>query len=152
MDKNNLLVGVSECKLKETNEIKNIPISYEMFNNALNDIRMYKYDGTTIVDNPDYYLIELEKNINKAKVERTISVANITVEVDGMIFDGDEKSQDRMARTITAAKTLNLPEETTIEWTLADNSAAQVTVQQLAQALYLAGQAQTAIWRTPYNN
>ena len=109
-------------------------------------------EGALLVK-PEKPLEVIEKeNEDKAKLERAQEVKSITVEVDGLIFDGDEISQDRMSRTITAAKTLNLPEETTIEWTLADNSAAQVTVQQLAQALYLAGQKQTSIWRTPYNN
>lgn len=109
-------------------------------------------EGAILVK-PEKPLEVIEKeNEDKAKLERAQEVKSIIVEVDGLMFDGDEISQDRMSRTITAAKTLNLPEETTIEWTLADNSAAQVTVQQLAQALYLAGQKQTSIWRTPYNN
>lgn len=90
------------------------------------------------------------ETLAQAKRERADAVSKITVEVDGLIFDGDETSQDRMSRTITAATTLGLPADTTIEWTLADTTSAQVTVMQLAQALLQAGQAQTAVWRTPY--
>lgn len=56
-----------------------------------------------------------------AKRERAAKVAAITVEVDGMIFDGDEQAQSRMARAITAAETAGL--ESTV-WVLADNTVA----------------------------
>jgi hypothetical protein len=62
-----------------------------------------------------------------------------------MQFDGDETSQDRMARSIIA---LDLDEK--VQWVLADNTIAMVTRAQLRQALRLAGEAQTAIWADPY--
>lgn len=76
------------------------------------------------------------------KSERQAAVDAITVEVDGMVFDGDEVAQTRMARAVTAADHLS---ETT-EWTLANNSAVTVTVQQLKTACRLAGEEQTRIW------
>lgn len=81
-----------------------------------------------------------------AKSERADYVSKIVVEVDGMMFDGDETSQDRMARSVVA---LNDDTET-VQWVLADNTIAQVTRVQLKQALRLAGEAQTAIWANPY--
>ena len=90
-------------------------------------------------------LIKQEKLI-AAKSERAAYVSKIVVEVDGMQFDGDETSQDRMARSVVA---LNDDEET-VQWVLADNTIAQVTRVQLKQALRLAGEAQTAIWANPY--
>lgn len=95
-------------------------------------------------------VIEAEE-MQAAKAERAATVAASTVEVDGMIFDADEESQNRLSRGICAALALGLGPDQTTEWTLADNSAAQVTVRQMAQALLLAGQAQTAVWRKPYN-
>ena len=89
--------------------------------------------------------LEIERLI-KAKSERADYVSKIIVEVDGMQFDGDETSQDRMARSVVA---LNDDEET-VQWVLADNTIAQVTRVQLKQALRLAGEAQTAIWANPY--
>jgi hypothetical protein len=77
-------------------------------------------------------------------------VEKATVEVDGLIFDADETSQNRLSRGITAALALGLGPEETTEWTLADNSSAQVTVQQMARALMAAGQYQTSVWRMPY--
>ena len=76
------------------------------------------------------------------KTQRQAAVDAITVEVDGMVFDGDEMAQTRMARAVTAADSLL---ETT-EWTLADNTVAKVTAQQLKTACRLAGEAQTRIW------
>ena len=93
------------------------------------------------------------KALAKAKAERSEAVNKIAVEVDGMVFDGDEDSQTRMARTITASQALGLPEETTIGWAMADtnpNKVEQVTVKQLAQALYLAGLKQSELWVKPY--
>lgn len=82
----------------------------------------------------------------KAKAERASAVAALTVEVDGMVFDGDEKAQERMARAVTMADSMD---ETT-EWVLHDNTVAVVTAAQLRQACRLAGKAQTALWTVPY--
>lgn len=85
------------------------------------------------------------EKIIAAKAERAEYVSRIVVEVDGMKFDGDETSQDRMARSIVA-----LNDSETVQWVLADNTIAQVTKEQLRQALRLAGEAQTSIWANPY--
>lgn len=82
-----------------------------------------------------------------AKRERAAKVAAITVEVDGMTFDGDEQAQSRMARAITAAETAGL--ESTV-WVLADNTVATVTKVQLQQALAKAMIAMSELWTYPY--
>lgn len=76
------------------------------------------------------------------KRERQGRVNAIVVEVDGLRFDGDEESQNRMARAVAAA---DLMTETT-EWTLADNTVSVVAVQTLKTACRLAGEEQTRIW------
>lgn len=87
----------------------------------------------------------------KAKQERADTVSKITVEVDGMVFDGDETAQTRMGRTIAAATVLGVDLDTTKQvWVLADNTVAEPTIKQLARALQLAGAAQTKVWTTPY--
>lgn len=94
-----------------------------------------------------------EAELAKAKAERAEAVSKITVEVDGKIFDGDETAQTRMGRTIAAAVALGV--DLTVEkrtWVLADNSVAEVTIAQLAEALRLAGDAQTALWTVPYES
>lgn len=91
-----------------------------------------------------------EQALAQAKAERAAAVAAITVTVDGMVFDGDEKAQERMARTVTAATATGASMDDTTVWVLHDNTVATVTVRQLATALRLAGEAQTALWTIPY--
>lgn len=87
------------------------------------------------------------QNLAIAKRERAAKVAAITVEVDGMVFDGDEQAQSRMARAITAAETTGL--ESTV-WVLADNTVAAVTKVQLQEALAKAMIAMSELWTYPY--
>lgn len=86
-----------------------------------------------------------------AKKARTTAVAQITVDVDGMVFDGNEAAQTRMTRTLTAAMALGRDlEKTTTRWVLADDSVGYPTLKQLAEALDRACNAQTELWVRPY--
>lgn len=87
------------------------------------------------------------QNLAIAKRLRAAKVAAITVEVDGMVFDGDEMAQSRMARAITAAETSGLDKTT---WVLADNTVSEVTKAQLQQALTKAMLAMSELWTVPY--
>ena len=78
------------------------------------------------------------------KKERAKAVAAIVVEVDGLLFDGDEVAQTRMAR---AALVMQDGETTT--WVQANNIPAEVTKEQLVEAIRLAGAEQTAVWVMP---
>ena len=92
-----------------------------------------------------------EELLEQAKEERAEAVSKITVEVDGMKFDGDETAQTRMGRTIAAAVALGVDINTyTQTWVLADNTVANPTIKQLAEALKLAGEEQTKLWTVPY--
>jgi hypothetical protein len=93
-----------------------------------------------------------EEELAKLKAERAAAVAALTVEVDGMIFDGDETAQERMARTVTAATATGASMDATTTWVLHDNTVATPTIRQLATALRMAGEAQTALWTKPYQN
>lgn len=91
------------------------------------------------------------QELAQAKAERADAVSKIIVTVDGMKFDGDEESQTRMGRTIAAAVAIGVDLATEKRtWVLADNSIAQVSIKQLAEALRLAGDTQTALWTVPY--
>lgn len=87
------------------------------------------------------------QQLETAKQERSCAVNDIVVEVDGMRFDGDEKSQERMSRKI-----LTMNDQETVQWVLADNTIANVSKAQLKQALRLAGERQTELWVVPYAN
>ena len=67
-------------------------------------------------------------------------------------FDGDEESQQRLSRTITAATATGASMEDKTTWVLADNTVAQVSIAQLARALRLAGEKQTELWTKPYES
>lgn len=154
-------IKVPDADGKETGEVKE--------NDAPNTFRKYAkaadWCNTTqmayIEDKGDYFEVvaipeptEEEKaaqKLSQAKAERADAVSKITVEVDGMVFDGDEEAQTRMGRTVAAAVAQGADLDTTYRtWVLADNTVAQVTVAQLAEALTLAGDAQTALWTKPY--
>lgn len=81
----------------------------------------------------------------KAKEARTEAVSKITVEVDGMVFDGNEKAQSRIATKVEA-----MQDGGTTKWVLADKSVATVTRAQLQKALTLASEKQTELWVKPY--
>lgn len=89
-----------------------------------------------------------QEELQAAKAERAAAVAAITVEVDGMVFDGDEAAQERMARAVLMADSLD--EET--EWVLADSTVAVVTAAQLRRACRAAGKTQTELWVVPYQS
>ena len=86
-----------------------------------------------------------QQELIDAKRRRRAAVATIIVDVDGMKFEGDETSQDRMTRSIVA-----MADDDMIPWVLADNSIVQVTKAQLKQALRLSGLKQAELWVVPY--
>ena len=78
------------------------------------------------------------------KAQRDITTAGILVKTSsGNIFNGDEVSQNRLSRAILA---LQLTGTLTTHWVLANNVATEVGVPELAEALALAGAAQTELW------
>lgn len=101
-------------------------------------------DGTYI--SPPLTQEELDAQAQKqAKINRELAVEAITVTTTaGNTFDGDEKSQSRMERSITSLTSgFN---GTTKHWKLADNSIVVVDANELKEALTLASLAQDAIW------
>jgi len=83
---------------------------------------------------------------DELKAQRQAVVDAITVEVNGKVFDGDETSQGRMSR---ALKVADITGQASCTWVLHDNSAVEVTKEELSQALALAMQAQAAVWVIP---
>ncbi|TMO72705.1 hypothetical protein, partial [Pseudoalteromonas aurantia] len=72
------------------------------------------------------------------KAQRAIDVAAITVEVEGLVFDGNETAQTRMARAA-----LVMDDTESVSWVLADNSQTRVNKAQLVAACKAAGLEQT---------
>ncbi|MBE0367630.1 DUF4376 domain-containing protein [Pseudoalteromonas aurantia] len=75
------------------------------------------------------------------KAQRAIDVAAITVEVEGLVFDGDETAQTRMARAAVV-----MDDTESVSWVLADNSQTSVNKAQLVAACKAAGLEQTRFW------
>lgn len=142
------------------------PNTYKKYSEAANWCNEYIY--AHIEDKGEYYEVvedprppeptpeeiakrEKAEALAQAKKERAEAVSKLTVTVDGMVFDADETSQNRMSRVVAGAQALGVDLNTTTQiWVLADNTVATPTVAQLAQALKLAGEAQTALWTVPY--
>ena len=106
--------------------------------------------GVTYTEEPDPEPTPEEiaaKELAEAKRLRAAQVAAITVEVDGMTFDGDEAAQSRMTRALMTAEITGM--EST-QWVLADNTVATVTKAQLQQALSKAMLAMAEVWPAPY--
>lgn len=119
----------------------------QLFNNISTYIEKKKQREYSLLTEEEIKNQELAQ----AKSERAEAVSKIIVEVDGMKFDGDEEAQTRMGRTIAAAVALGVDINTyTQTWVLADNTVANPTIKQLAQALKLAGEEQTKLWAVPY--
>lgn len=122
-----------------------IPAEYRT---VVEDVTVRRFQIVAIPEPSEEELAE--QALATAKAERAAAVAAITVTVDGMVFDGDETAQERMARTVTAATATGASMDDTTTWVLHDNTVAQVSIRQLATALRLAGEAQTALWTRPY--
>lgn len=88
-----------------------------------------------------------EMRLALAKQIRANEVRNITIDVEGMIFDGDEVSQGRLRNAIEAMKVSGKEE---IEWKLADEKVALVTLEQLESAFVQAVETMNALWVDPY--
>lgn len=85
---------------------------------------------------------KFEREFAQWKQAREAQVDSIVVEIEGRLYQGDERSQGRMARSITAS----LSDSDMVSWTLADNAVVDVPISEIREALRLAGLRQTAIW------
>ena len=78
----------------------------------------------------------------RQKETRKLHVENINIRTSaGNAFNGDETSQQRMARAI-----LVMSDTDTLPWTLADNTVAAIRKVELIEALKLSVMQQTALW------
>lgn len=76
--------------------------------------------------------------------DRDLKMANLTVTIDGQVFDADEKSQARMHRAQAVMNDIEV-----VTWVLANNTTTLVTKKTLMKALDAASRAQAALWVMP---
>ena len=122
---------------------------------SVSNVRMHDDDYEVMVESPNWLEYEIvdglliHNDLSTAKLEadrketRLRSVLNIKVTINNKVFDGDEKSQDRMLRAINIAA---ITGQTTTRWKLADNSKVEITLEELKEELSLAGQEMSRIW------
>jgi len=129
VDTNNYIIGSTNVR---TND-KQVEVKSFEFDPG------YTYSltsGNTIKKTP---ILKFHSNVLKHN-----SVAQIKVTTaSGKVFDGDETSQDRMARAISIA---SISGQIQTQWKLADNTIVMVTLDELKEALTLAGQEMSRIW------
>lgn len=103
-----------------------------------------KGSGTLFYDNGTLFFVEnldLEYIKMYLKNNRQNIVENIEVTYNNVVYQGDEKSQDRLSRAI-----VGMDDDDTIEWTAKDNSKVVLLRSDLKQILRLAGIEQTKVW------
>lgn len=124
----------SEIELYQSSYIEIIEDSFEFDSNNVYTIENGVVVKTERTD--EAYL----KQISKANTQTLVKA--IEVEYDGVIYQGDETSQDRISRAING-----LPDDiATILWRAKDNSSHELTRLDLKEILFLAVQEQTKIW------
>ena len=122
-----------------------------------NDVRYVAYPANQLVPaeenevvtsvSEEEYISALVANTTKVKTNKELKTDAVNVILvttsTGKVFDGDEASQDRMLRAIQIA---NITTVGTTQWKLADNTIVEVTLEELKEALSLAGQEMSRIW------
>ena len=78
---------------------------------------------------------------NQWKAERQSKVDNIEVELNGVVYQGDETSQTRVARAVAV-----MEDTDTVMWVAKDNSVNELSKTDLKYILKEAGIKQTLIW------
>ena len=85
--------------------------------------------------------LKKEYEYNQWKAERQSKVDNIEVELNGVIYQGDETSQTRIARAVSV-----MEDTDTTMWVAKDNSVNELPKADLKYILKEAGIKQTLIW------
>ena len=123
----------TEIELYQSEYIEYSEDSFEFDSNYI-----YKIENNEIIKSErtdNLYLNQVKKQNRKNIVN------NIEVIYNGVVYQGDEKSQDRMSRAI-----VGMDDDDTIEWTAKDNSKVVLLRSDLKQILRLAGIEQTKVW------
>ena len=99
---------------------------------------IYKDNNFLVI--PDDALVSLNNSIIY-KQNKIHKLENIEVLYNGIIYQGDETSQDRISRVLNG-----MSDSETILWKAKDNSIQTLTKEDLRIILYRAVQEQTRIW------
>ncbi len=138
-DTDNTVIQFTRCDESEIELYQSLYIEHDEDTFIFDNNYTYKVKNNQVIKTErvdDLYLNQAKKQ------NRQILVDNIEVTYKGIVYQGDEKSQDRISRAING-----LPSDTaTITWKAKDNSSQELTKLDLKEILFLAGQEQTKIW------
>ena len=115
-----------------------------IFNVSVEQLNKLVESGEITQQQADDAVADYEQKEAKslAKSRKKQQIKELTVEIDNLVFDANENSQQRMLSAITASETAG---QTETIWKMADNTTQTVTLEQLKQAQALAIQATGAI-------
>lgn len=126
-------------------------VSEENYNKLLGNIDGKIYRKTPRGFEPYTYTPSEKDKLSQKKALREEDLENLKVQVDGMVFDADEISQNRISRILSTAHILNQDIDTTFkEWILADNTISKVSIRQLSTVLEKASEKTSELWLKPY--
>ena len=96
-----------------------------------------EFDANIPVEISDAKVAKIEAEIatQQAKLAKQQALDSITVEVEGLVFDGRDKDQARMIAALKAAEVLGLAKA---EWKLADDTIKEIDVDTLEVVLAMA--------------
>ena len=137
-DENNNVLQFIRCDETEVELYMSLYIEYYEDSFTFDSNYTYKIENEEVikterVDSP--YMAQVKKQ------KRQNIVENIEVTYNDVVYQGDEKSQDRMSRAI-----VGMDDDDTIEWTAKDNSKVVLLRSDLKQILRLSGIEQTKVW------
>lgn len=129
-------------------EFKHTPGENKLQNKKIDNLSEFEslLSAWEVVNTPVPLTAEQEQTNRRAAFKniRAQEVRDITVNINGNIFNGNEVSQVRMNIAIIRMQRERLDY---IQWTMADNTVANVTIDDLTEALVQSNKKQSEIWQ-----
>lgn len=137
-DEQNKVTQFTRCDDSEIDHYNSFYIEVKETEFNFDSAYDYKVENNEVIKTErtdTYYLNKVRKQNMQMKID------SIEINYNGVVYQGDEKSQDRISRAIN-----RLPDNTTIiPWKAKDNSSQLLTKIDLKEILFLAGEEQTKI-------
>ena len=153
---NNKIIGCGEAKCLD-DTVQNIEVTEEVYNSYAEDTDRYIWNGTEIVENPDYAEIKLEK-AKVAKYEEANNGAREFIESGNALFEFDEgkhvEATDGNIGKFTAYAlayvTGQLQPEDTVVWNTKEDENVELDQEAVVTILNGLGQVQANIWAVKF--